>query len=801
MTVSPQQIARAVEILNAEFSKTPSLEDALDTLAVEFEDLPLAEQEQLARAAIPRLSVASAVSSPRAHGHGTAGARQQQPRTIDVEIGAPFRFVTLNDIVAPRDTDAGALDKPIPGGVSACIEVQWIAETPLLIGVKNAQGVTEPMTLGPDGPPVIPGASLRGMIRAATEIVALARLGSANLHHKYGLRDFEHPSYGQDLPVSDVDQVKAGWLTLQWDDDVARKTPENARWEIASLDHGWSHLPVDDLKSFVGSAFSNREGWIQKSLESKYGLLGMTHSQGRDTLFTFDKTVAVSQPRKEETGNRRMVHPGGPVQGVIVCSDKLPGRGGNKKVEYVFHGSPEPGVVLTPEIVDTFLRLSCKPSRNKPEPDGSFKKLLPTLMSGHRVPVFFVGDLNRQDDGFFFGLTRLFKVPHCNSVGDILARQKAHTEGRVEKQDGTVVAYNADFVEHLFGYVVEREDLGLDETDRIDPNLAGRKGRVAFSFATLEPEQSHRLSDEVTAAMMAPRASFAPFYLRGQGEIDYSFPDDVRLAGRKRYLPRFPDGHTHEAMAAIQDMAHRQREQMAGVRSTEIFSKMRFLLPGPGQTDLRFRSRIRMHNVTAAELGAVLFALTHGGDRSKPCRHMLGHARPFGAGQIRVGRVRLVVDPSDAEAKRTWCTPAGPEDLVSEDGRSGFCPPHTEPQPSHAIQPLLAAFTAFMRRSRTANGAGVPRFPDIPEVREFLGACTPEVTARIGQVPLDYMPLKSFNAIRKGTKPRKDGGPPAAITPANGAAPVPGVRDRFLPASPAEAPATPTRPKGASAKG
>ncbi|MBB4285422.1 TIGR03986 family type III CRISPR-associated RAMP protein [Roseospira goensis] len=791
MTLSPDLIEKAVALLET-FSNMPSLEDAMDHLSEAYE-LSEADLEELARRAISRLS-APQQARPARSGH-------RERRTLNADVGAPFRFVTLNDIVAPRDTDAGALDKPIPGGLSAHIEVQWIAETPLLIGVKNARGITEPMTLGPDGPPVIPGASLRGMVRAATEIVAMARLGSANLHHKYGLRDFEHPTYGQDLPVSDVDQVKAGWLTLRWDNDVARKTPENASWEIASIGHEWSHIPVDDLGAVVGSAFTDRANWIQTSLEEKYDHLGMTRSHGHDTLFDFDRTVSVSHPRKEETGNRRMVHPGGPVEGVVVCSDKLPGSGGNKKLEYVFHGRPEPGVALSPEVVETFLRLSCKPSRNKPEPDGSFKKLLPTLMRGHRVPVFFVGDLNRQDDSFFFGLTRLFKVPHRYSVGDILARQKAHTEGRVNKRDGTVVAYNADFVEHLFGYVVEREDLGLDETDRIDPNLAGRKGRVAFSFATLEPGQTHRLSGEVRAAMMAPRASFAPFYLRGQAELDYSYPNDVRLAGRKRYLPRFPEGRTQEAMAAIEGMADRQRAQIQGARSSEIFSKMRFLVPGPGRTDLRFRSRIRMHNVTAAELGAVLFALTHGGDRSKPCRHMLGHARPFGAGQIRVGRVRLVVDPNDADAAKHCCEPAGPDDLMSEDGRTGFCPPHTDQRPSHALRPFLAAFTAFMRRSRASNGAGVPRFPDVPEIREFVGASMPEVTARIGQAPLDYMRLTSFNAIRKATKPREDQTRPAAITPANGAAPVPSVRDRLLPAPPAEVPAVPTSPKGVSTKG
>ena len=49
---------------------------------------------------------------------------------------------------------------------------------------------------------------------------------------------------------------------------------------------------------------------------------------------------------------------------------------------------------------------------------------------------------------------------------------------------------------------------------------------------------------------------------------------------------------------------------------------------------MRFSSRIRLHNVTAEEIGLVLYALGHGGDPKKPYRHQIGRAKPYGAGEV-----------------------------------------------------------------------------------------------------------------------------------------------------------------------
>lgn len=761
MPVNDELVDKAVTALSGKYHRDSNLEDLIDFLVVSplFDAMDGDEIEPVAKAAQQRLPPGRVKSTsggrlsggPPNGGRGTAPARHVRK---DLAPSAPFRFVTLPDQVVMPER-ATPLDRPIPDGFCAEIAVEWAAETPLLIGRENGQsGVVEPMRLGASGNYVIPGASLRGMIRSAVEIVAHGRLGSANLHHRYGLRDFEHPTYADRSPVSRVGDVNAGWLTWQ-----GEKGAEC--WRITPCT--WSHVVIDDLlESNLGHwPVHRRQEWIGLSLREKYAALGMLAGA------TFDFTKTFGFTRVADDNGRKVVRPGGPLKGVPVFANKLPGKDGKKRFEYAFFESTGTPAEVKAEIVATFERLYSKPSKNKPKPDGSWKDLRPTLEGGGRLPVFFVGDLDTQDEGFFFGLTRLFKVPHERSVGALLRESQPHQWPReIRNEKGEVIGYEADFVESLFGYVAEKDDVGLSQGERASPNAVGRRGRVAFSFARLVAGQTPRLSPkpEVRAVMMAPRASFAPFYLRSPGEKDYSADDGkpLKLAGRKRYLPRHETGHMDAALTAIRDMGERQVQlvqQGQGGRPVkdDVLTRMRFLLPD-GKPDLRFSSTIRLHNVTAAELGAVLFALTHGGDCEKPYRHMIGRARPFGAGQLRVASARLSVEANSGTSDLIK-EPKG-EEVTTGDGRRGFCPSGEEPAERNAShKPFLNAFRDFMR-----GQAGLAAFPDVPALREFLAAADPTETTGLA-TGLDYLPLRDFNDFRKAVKPLKPANKGGAAAP------------------------------------
>jgi CRISPR-associated protein (TIGR03986 family) len=649
----------------------------------------------------------------RADRHGTGGrARHETP--VDRQChkalspSAPFRFVALNDRVELATApELGPLDQPHPDGYCGRIEVTWTAETPLLIGQETESGVVVPMAFG-EGNWVVPGASLRGMLRAVLEIITFGRLSRLNAHRRYGLRDFNHPDYAGEnsrYPVGKVTEVKAGWLSRR----EAQGDESQEKKEVFSITPcEWSQILIE--KEWDSG---KRDPWICWDLKDKYQKFLMYEA---GNLYIFNKALTFSNSSDHNNKRTLKIDQDGSIEGVLVFSDRVPGTGGrnSKKVEYVFHDPVGTAWDLSEESLRQFRLMYSKPAKNKSEPDGTWKKLQETILAGRKVPVFYVGSLEDQENKFAFGLTRLFKVPHRFSVGEVLARTEAHASKPVRSESGVS---NLDLVETLFGYVLEDDQFeGADEQHR----SIARKGKLAFSFGTIDSNRTPvKESCIMSTVMMAPRPSFAPFYLAGPLK-DYS-DDDARLAGRKRYLPRYPGGASCETIEPmlkrqIENIRNNTRNKNQG-DNPKVQTNLRFLVPDQGRKEFSFTSTIRLHNVGREEIGAVLWALTHGRRQDEPkneCRHMLGRAKPFGAGQVRVDHVALTL-----RANR----PGAPAEPIAD------------------LSPFLAAFEArMMERGEWRNS---------DPILDFLACSRPgEITEG-----LDYLPApKEFSALRRAVQ-------------------------------------------------
>ena len=228
--------------------------------------------------------------------------------------------------------------------------------------------------------------------------------------------------------------------------------------------------------------------------------------------------------------------------------------------------------------------------------------------------------------------------------------------------DGNGKWQHPDLVETLFGYVNEAEDYGRAERaggDTLKPADHARRGRIRFGFATTADPAVLKSRRAVLGIQGEPKPSFGPFYLKG--EKTHAAPAAAAgLAGRKRYLPRFPGAQTMAAAIPAVEQAFCETAT-AKTRAADLTSsELCFLTPKDAKSAMEFSSEIRMTNVSPVELGAVLWALTfgRGWDDAGPCpqRHLLGRARPFGAGQTAVasvsGTIRMNASPERAAALR-----------------------------------------------------------------------------------------------------------------------------------------------------
>jgi len=624
MAIDPSLIARLMAFVDKNYrGEIRGRQQDLLEQAAEYdfdgddEELWQALQHAVAGRAAP-------AATPKPGPAATAPAPTVAPWTAcdDDLVTAPYRFVPLNAHVA-RIEDAQPLNAPADT-LSAVIDVDWVVETPLLIGEGEGEGNTaSPYRLGENW--AIPGSTLRGMLRSIVETVSFARLSQINHHRRFALRDFNHPAYQQFIKTAQA-SMGAGWLS-KGPDGKARITPCD-----------WGYVEVDEIAGGL-----SRENWAKLDRKAKYDRLRMS--------WTGQGAFAATQPfGAAQAGDwDKTIYPVAKTgrAGVLVCSGPVPGgrtlSGGqpNKRFEYVlFERAGAQPVILDPASWTEFEDNNCKPSANRKVPDGAWKDFEPSYRGGAPVPVFFVGDLagHKTDPGFSFGLTRLYRIPHKHSIGQVLLRQAAEHawNGRM------------DFSEHLFGFVHETGKAGFTA-----PSDVSRRGRIAVGFATAD-RGAFRLWPEgpIETVMGTPKASYAPFYLSGD-EKDWS-SDQSRLAGRKRYLVRAvgQGGDFGQIAAAL-------RAQGTGSQDPQK-SKLRFITPTDAKTS-RLAGRIRLTHVSRAELGAVLWAIGLGGDPK--ARHQIGRAKAFGAGQVRAAKATLHWRVNDAEGKATkveWHPIEGP---------------------------------------------------------------------------------------------------------------------------------------------
>lgn len=533
---------------------------------------------------------------------------------------AGFRFVEIEPRVVEPPIGFDELDLSQPhasGSVSGMLDVTWTAETPVCVGhpAPDEPRAVDPIWLG-DGY-LLPGASLRGMIRALAEIATFSHLGRINSARHYGVRTYD---YG-DMPDAHRHrprELRAGWLQYEasgWTLRICQTVRDYDRgfWLVhfdeilaeigrrgfdAPTADEWRDLTLGDKRTRLATAGLDQ----QLTLLDDGPYLANAPGGIRKSCFVGEQIVSGT----EQTQRR--------VPGCLVCAGRTeipPDDPQRAKVREAVFAPPstrgQDAYTLSPEFMNLFHALHSDPGRNRRNPRGNWRYWLAAMRwldkfeaepdrgdpdpEPYRnypgIPVFFHGHPSVLRDpaadpvarrSFFIGLTRVLRLPWPLSVGDVADRVYRKSDRRRYEVPRLGAPGGWDFARALFGEVDDANlDPAVTEARRGSREARALAGRVAVgpAFALGSPRPAH-----VAAGVLgAPRESYFPFYLAraadaaGSGTQRYDDPDAI-VAGRKRYVARFtvdplPQGNENEA-----------------TRTT-----IRFLPSGA-----QFRGRIRFHN-------------------------------------------------------------------------------------------------------------------------------------------------------------------------------------------------------------
>jgi CRISPR-associated protein (TIGR03986 family) len=583
----------------------------------------LAENNVSIFAYTPVASVAKKNAGPFERPFEQAGGNFGGPQGVRWQNGeatAPYNFVPLPEKVFFPDYQVEH-DRPV-GGLDGEIELEIEGLTPMFIrdGQKladysrdNGNG-DSPDRVNPgffcdaDNKPMIPGSSLRGMVRNLVEILSYSKMTQVTNEHLF-YRSVGNDKVGQHYCsqfVKNSGNISSGF---SWHDN----TPISVR------------APLYDVR--VRSGFVRKKGSVfhieecdfarvdHGKIKSAFGKNVVHDKDGVPDSSLHKKDVFVNvDPHKKhyffsyrERGHGNMylhmrkVHEisdvataSASVQGKLIITGNMPTV---KHIEFVFFPQVNPKEFKIPE--EKLKRFNDDDQITQWQ-QKAYSAEKGKLCDGDAV--FFLTDASGTID--FFGRAQLFRLPYDLSPFD-LASENLHNDKH-------------DLSELLFGII---------PTDK--PEMAV-KGRVRFGDARVVNVNSVAECYEKEGKVITPHILGSPkptciaHYLEQKDVpnksclFSYLSEDkgNTKIRGHKLYWHRWDEKREVEQVIDFQAKAD----------STQ-HTKMKVLKKG-----LKFKAIIRFENLYPIELGALLSALS----LPEGCAHKIGMGKSLGLGSIKI---------------------------------------------------------------------------------------------------------------------------------------------------------------------
>jgi CRISPR-associated protein (TIGR03986 family) len=402
------------------------------------------------------------------------------------EVHTPYHFVPLSKwIYMPDWAHLVSHDVPFKYGISGVLEYTLTNATPLCVGGEQEQAgggcSVVKWAKDPMGNPVIPGSSLKGMVRNVLEIASFGKFSGIDESH-FSYRDVSSNSqYLQKVTKNNT--VKSAWL--KFDNDTKN-------WTLTSCN--FAKIKHSEIKKSLSKNIKNSDTAIQK-----YTKIGLNKPITVTTFKKVGKQGTVVWAKDINQGHEK-AH-------LVFCNNRIKGQGKPEDYEfsYCFYGEGKGLSVEASTINDKANKLFASH-------DEQHIKFLRENPSEKGIPVFalFEKGTNKLHS---LGLAKMPRVLYQHSATNLADNRQ--TKARMSE-------HYFDMSELMFGCIREK---GFS-----------LKSRVMFSDSVTEINKGLYNSNFVT--LNGPKATFKEAYLEQSNPNKYSDYDDknAQLSGWKRYV-------------------------------------------------------------------------------------------------------------------------------------------------------------------------------------------------------------------------------------------------------------------------
>ncbi|KAA3613935.1 MAG: TIGR03986 family CRISPR-associated RAMP protein [Calditrichaeota bacterium] len=533
--------------------------------------------------------------------------------------------------------------------------------------------------------PVIPGSTLRGMVRNVIEIIAHGRLRWVSDAQKFNYRAVAAPRTD---PLSEPyslalgkfgSRVKAGYLLKMgslWYIQPA-KTPEQMRWPERS-----GFLTVPERK-IGGRDIANFMRFNNPGYKPAWHAVGFEMQIRRARLRPVD-IVQIGQPPQRFT-----------YQGVLVCSGNMLETQTNSKAQsprknhtLILPRAEANPLAIPQQVMDDYLiNMTTFQKENlvlnpKEKNNKWYNKDQHELING--APVFYVND---GKNILYFGHCPNFRVPALNPKnGQAMSTKDFIPEVALGSEE-------PDIVDALFGWT--------------DDDCFGPKkqyaGRLSFGDAHFVSAQEKMWQTEtaITPSVLASPSpsTFQHYFVQNRTE---NHDPDIK-ANLANYTT--PPGET--AIRGQKFYWHKGTKPKIEATEKELKHQTQLTHMRPLNSGVRFSFRIHFENLRQQELGALLWALALPGQSGRTYRHKLGMGKPLGMGAVAL-TPRLYV----CDRKRRY------RQLFSFSGDS-LTDAWEEATTTAAPEQYMQTFETFMIESLGKNTQAT-RFSQLERIRLLL---------------------------------------------------------------------------------